>query len=82
MNGNNGKATPANPGLQSGSAPSVKERFGILVDRYLFNGSIVIAAITSCSNTSILGHGRRRPHSPKAVEKGLKVPPWVKTSLA
>jgi aconitate hydratase len=49
----------------------------------LRNGSVVIAAITSCTNTSnpfvLLGAGLL---AKKAVEKGLKVPPYVKTSLA
>ncbi len=47
------------------------------------DGSIVIAAITSCTNTSnpsvLLGAGLV---AKKAVEKGLKVPRFVKTSLA
>jgi aconitate hydratase len=47
------------------------------------NGSVVIAAITSCTNTSnpyvLLGAGLL---AQKAVEKGLKVPGHVKTSLA
>jgi aconitate hydratase len=47
------------------------------------NGSVVIAAITSCTNTSnpsvLLGAGLL---AKKAVERGLKVPPYVKTSLA
>ena len=46
-------------------------------------GSVVIAAITSCTNTSnpsvMLGAGLL---AKKAVEKGLKVPSYVKTSLA
>jgi aconitate hydratase len=49
----------------------------------LHHGSVVIAAITSCTNTSnpsvLLAAGLL---AKKAVEKGLKVPPWVKTSLA
>ncbi|MEO8541202.1 MAG: aconitate hydratase AcnA [bacterium] len=49
----------------------------------LKHGSVVIAAITSCTNTSnpevMLGAGLV---AKKAVEKGLKTPPWVKTSLA
>ncbi len=49
----------------------------------LCDGSIVIAAITSCTNTSnpfvLLGAGLV---AKKAVEKGLQVPPFVKTSLA
>jgi len=47
------------------------------------DGDIVIAAITSCTNTSnpsvMLGAGLL---AKKAHEKGLKVKPWVKTSLA
>ena len=62
---------------------SVKERFGLDVDKYLDDGSIVIAAITSCTNTSnpsvMVAAGIL---AKKAVEKGLSVPPWVKTSLA
>ena len=49
----------------------------------LETGSIVIASITSCTNTSnpfvMLGAGIL---AKKAVEKGLQVPPHVKTSLA
>jgi len=44
---------------------------------------VVIAAITSCTNTSnpsvMMAAGLL---AKKAVEKGLEVPPWVKTSLA
>jgi len=49
----------------------------------LRDGNIVIAAITSCTNTSnpsvLIGAGLV---AKKAIEKGLKVKPWVKTSLA
>jgi aconitate hydratase len=49
----------------------------------LSNGSVVIAAITSCTNTSnpslMLGAGLL---AKKAVERGLQAKPWVKTSLA
>ena len=49
----------------------------------LDNGHVVIAAITSCTNTSnpsvMLGAGLLARN---AVQKGLKVKPWVKTSLA
>ncbi len=49
----------------------------------LGHGSVVIAAITSCTNTSnpsvMLGAGLL---ARKAVERGLAVKPWVKTSLA
>ncbi|NIP74389.1 MAG: aconitate hydratase AcnA [Gammaproteobacteria bacterium] len=50
---------------------------------YLDDGMVVIAAITSCTNTSnpsvMLGAGLV---AKKAAERGLKVKPWVKTSLA
>ena len=49
----------------------------------LSDGSIVIAAITSCTNTSnpsvMIGAGLV---ARKAIEKGIQVKPWVKTSLA
>ncbi len=49
----------------------------------LHHGSVVIAAITSCTNTSnpsvMLAAGLL---AKKAVEHGLEVPVWVKTSLA
>jgi aconitate hydratase len=49
----------------------------------LDHGSVVIAAITSCTNTSnpsvMIGAGLV---AKKAVEKGLTRKPWVKTSLA
>ncbi len=49
----------------------------------LHNGSVVIAAITSCTNTSnpsvMIGAGLL---AKKAVERGLSSRPWVKTSLA
>jgi aconitate hydratase len=49
----------------------------------LEHGSVVIAAITSCTNTSnpsvMIGAGLV---AKKAVEKGLTRKPWVKTSLA
>lgn len=53
------------------------------LDFELDDGAVVIASITSCTNTSnpsvMLGAGLV---AKKAVEKGLKVKPWVKTSLA
>jgi len=53
------------------------------VDFKLKDGDIVIAAITSCTNTSnpsvLIGAGLL---AKKAHEKGLRVKPWVKTSLA
>jgi aconitate hydratase len=64
-------------------AVSIQGRYGINPEPYLDHGSIVIAAITSCTNTSnpyvMLAAGLL---AKKAVEKGLSTPPWVKTSLA
>ncbi|MCL6476575.1 MAG: aconitate hydratase AcnA [Firmicutes bacterium] len=52
-------------------------------DYSLTHGDVVIAAITSCTNTSnpsvMVGAGLL---AKKAVERGLQVKPWVKTSLA
>jgi aconitate hydratase len=76
------------PALSSANAPlkvttTVKERFHVDPDKYLDHGSVVIAAITSCTNTSnpsvMVAAGLL---AKKAVERGLSVPPWVKTSLA
>jgi len=65
------------------AAHTVKARFNVDPDKYLDHGSVVIAAITSCTNTSnpsvMIAAGIL---AKKAVEKGLTVPPWVKTSLA
>ncbi len=67
----------------SPAAATVRERFGVDPERYLDHGSIVIAAITSCTNTSnpsvMVAAGLL---AKKAVERGLSTPPWVKTSLA
>ena len=60
---------------------SVQEH--VKLDHALNHGSVVIAAITSCTNTSnpsvLVAAGLL---AKKAVEKGLTVPSWVKTSLA
>ena len=52
-------------------------------DFKITDGDIVIAAITSCTNTSnpsvMIGAGLL---AKKAIERGLKIKPWVKTSLA
>jgi len=79
-----GNAVSSKGASTKNEAPtSVQERFGVDVDKYLHHGSIVIAAITSCTNTSnpsvMLAAGLL---AKKAVEKGLQTPPWVKTSLA
>ena len=68
---------------EADKAHSVEGRFGVDPDKYLSDGSIVIAAITSCTNTSnpyvMVAAGLL---AKKAVEAGLTTPPWVKTSLA
>ena len=55
----------------------------VALEQALNHGSVVIAAITSCTNTSnpsvLVAAGLL---AKKAVEKGLTVPKWVKTSLA
>ena len=60
---------------------SVQEH--VKLDHALNHGSVVIAAITSCTNTSnpsvLVAAGLL---AKKAVEKGLTVPSWVKTWLA
>lgn len=61
-----------------------KDRIPVQGQDYgLGNGDVVIAAITSCTNTSnpmvMVGAGLL---ARKAVEKGLSSKPWVKTSLA
>lgn len=53
------------------------------VEARLSDGAVTIAAITSCTNTSnptvLIGAGLM---AKKAVERGLRTKPWVKTSLA
>jgi aconitate hydratase len=67
-------ATAAVAAAVGGSAPDGVE---------LAHGAIVVAAITSCTNTSnpsvMIGAGLL---AKKAVERGLRCKPWVKTSLA
>ncbi|MGC2171142.1 MAG: aconitate hydratase AcnA [Candidatus Sulfotelmatobacter sp.] len=71
------------PGAIGVEDPNVHEHVPQDVRSALQHGSVVIAAITSCTNTSnpsvMIGAGLL---AKKAVEKGLQVPPWVKTSLA
>ncbi|HVS13371.1 MAG TPA: aconitate hydratase AcnA [Thermoanaerobaculia bacterium] len=72
-----------------GAGAAVAERAGVATailagqELELKHGSVVIAAITSCTNTSnpsvMIGAGLL---AKKAVERGLAVKPWVKTSLA
>ncbi len=66
------------------SAPNAKAAATIDGREFeLTHGSVVIAAITSCTNTSnpsvLVAAGLL---AKKAVEKGLTAKPWVKTSLA
>jgi aconitate hydratase len=72
--------SPAAIGVED---PNIHEHVAPSVKNSLQHGSVVIAAITSCTNTSnpsvLIGAGLL---AKKAVEKGLTVPPWVKTSLA
>jgi aconitate hydratase len=72
--------SPAAIGVED---PNVHEHVPANVKDSLKHGSVVIAAITSCTNTSnpsvMIGAGIL---AKKAVERGLQVPPWVKTSLA
>ncbi len=88
--GKTGKTrAPAAPGLQAvggsaaGLAIAEPEVAGDGAADALRHGSVVIAAITSCTNTSnpsvMVAAGLV---AKKAVEKGLKTQPWVKTSLA
>ena len=73
------------PDLQKGVKKVAASGGGTAVatETQLEHGSVVIAAITSCTNTSnpsvMIGAGLV---AKKAVEKGLTSKPWVKTSLA
>jgi len=77
------KALPSLIKPKSGTKPAAPHNGGSPLKDSLQHGSVVIAAITSCTNTSnpfvLIGAGLL---AKKAVEKGLTVPPWVKTSLA
>ena len=83
------------PKLQAAAKPKTKTGLDLLKsiastgqqsavgDQPITNGSVVIAAITSCTNTSnpsvLIAAGLL---AKKAAEKGLASKPWVKTSLA
>jgi len=77
------EAEGGNPAAIGVEDPNVHEHVAANVKDSLRHGSVVIAAITSCTNTSnpsvMIGAGLL---AKKAVQKGLSVPPWVKTSLA
>jgi aconitate hydratase len=81
-------ATDAGPAQALPARRDLYERYAVAVrnngDAFtLTHGAVVIAAITSCTNTSnpsvMLGAGLL---AQKAVARGLTVKPWVKTSLA
>ena len=67
-----------------GKADKLAERFGVEGENFdVGHGDVVIAAITSCTNTSnpsvLIGAGLLARN---ANRRGLKQKPWVKTSLA
>jgi len=70
-------------GARPDVAEAVAAKHKIDVSQYLDHGSVVIAAITSCTNTSnpsvMIAAGLLARN---AVERGLCPPPWVKTSVA
>ena len=72
-----------NPTAVGVEDPRVEEHVPCDVKSALKHGSVVIAAITSCTNTSnpsvLMAAGLL---AKKAVERGLETPAWVKTSLA
>ncbi len=91
-----GPKRPQDKVLLSEAVPSFKKSFTEITNKKEFksskvnntdyeikDGSILIAAITSCTNTSnpnvLIGAGLL---AKKAVQLGLEVKPWVKTSLA
>jgi aconitate hydratase len=76
-----GKAAKAEPAAQPAAVATADEAVPGLED--LNHGAVVVAAITSCTNTSnpsvMIGAGLLARN---AVKRGLKTKPWVKTSLA
>jgi aconitate hydratase len=74
---------PEVKGNFSGAFPGATAKSAQVEDATMSGGAVVIAAITSCTNTSnpsvMVGAGLL---AKKAVEKGLSVKPWVKPSLA
>jgi aconitate hydratase len=77
------EAEGGNPAAVGVEDPAIHEHVPQNVKSALRHGSVVIAAITSCTNTSnpsvMVAAGLL---AKKAVERGLGVPRWVKTSLA
>lgn len=68
---------------QAGKQQQLDQRFPNAEGYDMGHGDVVIAAITSCTNTSnpsvMLGAGLV---AKKAIEKGMNIKPWVKASLA
>jgi aconitate hydratase len=77
-----GLVAPRGDTAVKGSSDTVEVEMGDAKFK-LHQGSVVIAAITSCTNTSnpsvMMAAGLL---AQRAVDRGLRVPPWVKTSLA
>ena len=85
----NGKGTPEQDAKEAATAEHLKDTTSTAVahlaagDVRMTHGDVVIAAITSCTNTSnpgvMVAAGLL---AKKAVERGMTVPPTVKTSLS
>ena len=82
-NSNRWESEGGNPTAVGVEDHKTEEHVPASVKNALQHGSVVIAAITSCTNTSnpsvMVAAGLL---AKKAVERGLTVPDWVKTSLA
>jgi aconitate hydratase len=78
-----GSATPPSPVIADGSDADHFTSIRTTSGFHLGHGAVVIAAITSCTNTSnpqvLMAAGLLARN---AAQKGLKAKPWVKTSLA
>jgi aconitate hydratase len=79
-------ASPAAMQIPEPPSPPLPRKVSVMIENAaheLHHGSVVIAAITSCTNTSnpsvMLAAGLL---AKKAAERGLQTKPWVKTSLA
>jgi aconitate hydratase len=85
----NGKGTTTQDATEAATTEHLKDSLATAVahlaggDVEMTHGDVVIAAITSCTNTSNPGvMVAAGLVAKKAVERGLKVPPTVKTSLS
>ena len=83
VNSNRWESEGGNPTAVGVEDHKTEEHVPATVKNALQHGSVVIAAITSCTNTSnpsvMVAAGLL---AKKAVDRGLSVPAWVKTSLA